>query len=289
MIIVHRQKAPELAHTDGARVPPSAAYSSGPSETIPSDALWIDLFNPTAAEDRRCETHLGIDIPTRSDINYVEPAGSLYAERGARYVSAQFICDLDGSTALGRATFILTAKSIVTVRYEESDAFNLFSRRLSDSDARDIQPETILAGLINTIVDRTAHEIEVTDQRLDAVSTSVFGINETTENHDLIFKEVLRALGEQSKRISNIRESLVSLERVLLFLLPDYQASGIPASFEMMYARPFVICNRSRSTQLSKRRRFSSCSTPRSASLTWSKAISSSCFRSWRLSSCPRR
>ncbi|MGO9772380.1 MAG: magnesium transporter CorA family protein [Roseiarcus sp.] len=228
MIIVHRQKAPELAHTDGARVPPSAAYSSGPSETIPSDALWIDLFNPTAAEDRRCETHLGIDIPTRSDINYVEPAGSLYAERGARYVSAQFICDLDGSTALGRATFILTAKSIVTVRYEESDAFNLFSRRLSDSDARDIQPETILAGLINTIVDRTAHEIEVTDQRLDAVSASVFGINETTENHDLIFKEVLRALGEQSKRISNIRESLVSLERVLLFLLPDYQASGIP-------------------------------------------------------------
>ena len=229
MIIVHRQKAAELAHADGAQAPRSAAYSLGPSETIPSDALWIDLFNPTAAEDQRCETHLGIDVPTRADISYVEPAGSLYGEPGARYLSAQFIRDLDGSTALGRATFILTAKSVVTVRYEESGAFDLFSRRLANSDARDIQPETILAGLINTIVDCTAHELELTDQSLNAVSSSVFGINETAENHDSLFKEVLRALGEQSKRISNIRESLVSLERVLLFILPDYQASDIPA------------------------------------------------------------
>ena len=52
------------------------------------------------------------------DIDYVEPAGSLYAEGGARYVSAQFTCDLDGSMALGRVTCILTAKSIITVRYE---------------------------------------------------------------------------------------------------------------------------------------------------------------------------
>ncbi len=149
MIIVHRQKAAELAHADGAREPRSAAYSLRPSEAIPSDTLWIDLFNPTAAEDRRCETHLGIDVPTRSDIDYVEPAGSLYAERGARYVSAQFICGLDGSMALGRVTCILTAKGIITVRYEESDAFDLFSRRLANSDARDIEPATILAGLIN--------------------------------------------------------------------------------------------------------------------------------------------
>ena len=33
----------------------------------------------------------------------------------------QRLADLDGSTALGRVTFILTAKSVVTVRYEESD------------------------------------------------------------------------------------------------------------------------------------------------------------------------
>ncbi len=229
MIIVHRQKAAEPAHADGAREPRSAAYSLRPSEAIPSDALWIDLFNPTAAEDRRCQTHLGIDVPTRSDIDYVEPAGSLYAEGGARYVSAQFTCDLDGSMALGRVTCILTAKSIITVRYEESDAFDLFSRRLANSDARDIEPATILAGLINTIVDRTAHKLELTGQHLDGVSNSVFGINENTENHDSLFKDILRALGEQSKRISNIRGSLVSLERVLLFLLPDYQAPGVPA------------------------------------------------------------
>ena len=229
MIVVHCQKAAELAHTDGAQVSTIAAHSLGPSEPIPSNTVWIDLFTPTAAEDRKCEIHLGIDVQTRSDINYVEPTGSLYAERGARYLSAQVLCDVGGSATMDRVTFILTDQCMVSVRYEESDAFDVFSRRLGDSDVRDIQPEMVLAGLINTIVDRTAHKIELTDQLLDGVSTSVFGIDDTTGNHDSLFKEVLRALGEQSKRISNIRESLVSLERLLLFLLPDYQSSRIPA------------------------------------------------------------
>ena len=147
----------------------------------------------------------------------MEPTESLYAAKGARYLSAQIIPNADGPPSLARVTFILTGASIISVRYQPSDGFELFLRRLANFDAEAIQAETILAGLINTIIDRIAHNIEKTDQRLEAVSTSVFDINETTENHDRLFKKVLRALGEQSKRISNIRESLVSLERSCCF------------------------------------------------------------------------
>jgi magnesium transporter len=99
--------------------------------------------------------------------HYVEPAESLYAERGARYLSAKIMCDPEGAATMNRVTFILTNRCIVTVRYDESDAFKLFARRLSCSEADNVQPETVLVGLVNTIVNRAAHAIEMTDQRLE--------------------------------------------------------------------------------------------------------------------------
>jgi magnesium transporter len=227
MISVFSIKAAEDVAARDARPTPIPFHAIGSTEEIPPNAVWVDVLNPTEEEERKVEQRFDIDVPTHLDINYVEPTESLYAAKGARYLTAQIIPNADGAASLALVTFVLTGSSIISVRYQRSDAFELFSRRLADFDAETIQPETILAGLINTIVDRIAHSIEMTDQSLEAVSTSIFGINETAENHDRLFKKVLRAIGEQSKRISNIRKSLVSLERVLLFLLPEYQSARI--------------------------------------------------------------
>ena len=228
MISVFSLKAVELASADGLQPSPIPFHALAAAEKIPLNAAWVDLVDPTEEEERKIERHFGIDVPTHLDINYVEPADSLYAAKGAHYLSAQIIPNADGPAGLTRVTFILTSTSIISVRYQHCDAFDLFSRRLAASDAEAIQPQTILAGLINTIIDRTAYTIEKTDHRLDALSASVFEINETSGNHDKLFKKVLRTLGVESKRISNIRESLVSLERVLLFLLPEYQSARVP-------------------------------------------------------------
>jgi len=229
MIHVHSQQAAGLGETAAAGALTMVSCALKLSDAIPSSALWIDLHRPTAAEDHKCETHLGIDIPTRSDINYAETLGSLYASQGTRYLSAQLMSESKGSTVTSPVIFILTATTIVTIRYDNFAAFDLFARRLAGADAQDILPETILAGLINTIIDWTAQQIDLTGHLLDGVSTSIFGIQGASGNHDSQFKEALQALGQQSTRISNIRESLVSLERVLLFLAPDYQSSRIPA------------------------------------------------------------
>jgi magnesium transporter len=229
MISVYSNKSAKPSAADGPQPSPIAFRSVGPAEEIPPDAIWIDLLDPTEEEDRKVELRFDIEVPTHSDFNYVEPTEALYAEKGARYLTAQIIPDADGQASLARVTFILTGTSIISVRYQRSEAFALFSRRLADSDAETVQPETILAGLINTIVDCIAHNIEKTDQSLEAVSTSVFGINEAAENHNALFKKILQALGDQSRRISNVRKSLVSLERVLLFLMPEYKSSRVPA------------------------------------------------------------
>ena len=229
MITVHSQTATPTMQSNASQAPQIASRPLGSREAITSNPLWIDLYRPTAEEDRKCEAHLGIDIPTRSDINYVEPAGSLYASQGVRYLCARLIHEVEGSTSTSSVIFILTSVSMVTVRYQDYAAFNSFARRLAEANAEDIPPEAILAGLINTLVDWTAQQIDLAAHQLEEVSTKIFATNDSTKNHDALFKASLQELGEQSKRISNIRESLVSLERVLLFLAPDYQSSRIPA------------------------------------------------------------
>jgi magnesium transporter len=212
-----------------AKLAPIHCVELGAERNLPSGAIWIDLFKPTEIDDHKVETYLDIDIPTLSDVDYVEPVEALYADRGSRFLSAKILCGVNGVAQMGRVTFIMTSQCIVTVRNDDCDAFSLFSRRLAASDAPDVKPETILAGLINTIVNRMAHEIELIDKSIEAVSTSVFNLFEPTKNQEKIVKSIFRSLGVQSTRVSNVRESLVSLERVLLFILPEYEIESTPA------------------------------------------------------------
>ena len=36
-----------------------------PGAALPSDAVWIDLREPTAEEEQLVESTLGVDVPTR--------------------------------------------------------------------------------------------------------------------------------------------------------------------------------------------------------------------------------
>ena len=45
---------------------------------LPDNAVWIDLLNPTMAEDRAVERLAGSAVPTREDMQEIEfPAGSI--------------------------------------------------------------------------------------------------------------------------------------------------------------------------------------------------------------------
>ncbi|WP_294540259.1 hypothetical protein [uncultured Rhodoblastus sp.] len=142
MIKVHLRKGAESPGASDAPVSCVQGLVLDSSSEIPAGAIWIDLFKPTSAEERQTAAYLEIDIPTSSDIDYVEPPESLYADRGARYLGAQMLCGIGDAAQMARVTFILTDRCIVTLRNEDSDAFSLFSRRLSSSDAPGIRPET---------------------------------------------------------------------------------------------------------------------------------------------------
>src|SRR6201990_996832 len=101
---------------------------------LPEHAVWVDLFNPTAAEDKAVEKLAGIAVPTREDMQEIEISSRLYIENGARYMTATLMChsdtDMPRTTAV---TFILAGHRLVTVRYDAPKPFPLVENKLARS------------------------------------------------------------------------------------------------------------------------------------------------------------
>ncbi|RYE35400.1 MAG: magnesium transporter [Hyphomicrobiales bacterium] len=190
---------------------------------FPDDVLWIDLLNPTPQEDKRVEKHLGISIPTREEMHDLEPSEIIYTENAAHYLTVRVICQSDTIVPkLADVTFILTEKVLVTVRYDEPGAFNIFLNRSTKPGGCGSQPEAVLDGLIEAIVDRAAEVLRAVGDKIDMASRRVFAGRAKDVEQGGAYQVVIQHIGQHEHIISNVRESMVSVERVLLFLSANY-------------------------------------------------------------------
>jgi magnesium transporter len=201
-------------------------------ELIPENAVWIDMLAPTPEEDVLVEAHLGIAIPTREEMRDLEPSELIYNEGGARYMTARIICkSLTEVPKLADVTFILTEKALVTVRYDEPGSFAIFLNRVTKPEGCTAQPEAVLDGLIESIVDRAAEVLRGVGDQIDTLSRKIFEPGGASAENGGSYQRVLRDIGQYGQVISNVRESMVSIERVLLFLSANYQRPQKTAGF----------------------------------------------------------
>lgn len=188
-------------------------------EAIPANAIWIDMLEPTREEDLRVEQALGIEIPTREESANIEPSEVLYVENGVRYMSVRVLCQSGTDTpSLAPITFILKDRKLVTVRYDEPRSIQMFVNRLARPDACPASGDYMLIALFETVIDRAAEILRLSGERIDEVSAASFD-PKSKEGADVgVFRTTLQTMGMEGTRISKVRESLVSVERMLLFL-----------------------------------------------------------------------
>ncbi len=68
--------------------------------------------SPTQSEDKLVESHVGISVPTREEMQEIEVTSRLYVENGARYMTATLMCQSDTDTPKTTpVTFILVRPS----------------------------------------------------------------------------------------------------------------------------------------------------------------------------------
>jgi magnesium transporter len=199
----------------------------GPMEPVPPDAIWIDMVDPTREEDSRVEEVLGISIPTREETLNIEPSEVLYVENGVRYMSARVLCQSDTETPkLASVTFILKDHHLITVRYDEPRSFQMFINRMARPAACAPTGDHMLVSLFETVIDRAAEVLRMSGERIDDTSLTVFEAEKRTGADD--FRKTLHMLGREGNRISKVRESLVSIERMLLFLTANTAGAILP-------------------------------------------------------------
>jgi magnesium transporter len=173
------------------------------------------------------ERHLGISIPTREDMADIEPSEVLYTEDGANYMGARLLFNANtDDPGLANVTFILKANTLVTVRYDDPYAFTMFANRAAKAGCDGHTPEHVIAGIVESILDRAADVLQEVGGRIDRVSRTVFASKQGRPGQ-VDHTAVLRGLGAEGEMISKQRESLVSLERLLLFLAVAYRATRV--------------------------------------------------------------
>jgi magnesium transporter len=188
-------------------------------EDVPDSAVWFDLINPSLAEDRIVERHSGAAVPTREEMQEIEVTSRLYVENGARYMTATLMCQSD--TAAPRTTpvtFILSGHRLITVRYDEPRPFLIVGHKLARACAADVNGELVLMELLDAIIDRAADILERIAAEIDQVSHGIFEPEEVRADRSRNHTDILKTIGRKGDLTSKVRESLVSIGRLLLYL-----------------------------------------------------------------------
>ncbi len=183
--------------------------------------VWLDLFNPATDEDKQIEALLGISLPTREEMQEIEVSARLYSEAGAEFMTIAAVTRIDtDDPILTPITFVLKASTLVTVRYDETKAFANFIIRAQKPIAVSCATgEQIMLSLIEALGDRLADALERTATEIDNISREVFrkrrAAGEAAKARDL--EGLLERIGVSGDLLTKVRESLVSINRLLTY------------------------------------------------------------------------
>ena len=186
----------------------------------PRDCLWIDMLDPTRDEEERLEAVLGVDLPTREEMEEIEQSSRLYAEAGSQFMTALIPAHSESDAPImAPVTFVLTGQRLVTIRYHDPKAFSLFQQRVARGKSLCHTGEEVMLSLLEVMVDRLADVLERLSRDVDTISRGIFAKQtaQTQARRGEGWRPVLEEIGRKGDMISNIRDSLGTLDRLAVF------------------------------------------------------------------------
>ena len=61
---------------------------SGDPIVVPDDSVWVDVFDPTAQEREAVKAFIGVETPSKDDMDEIEISSRLYQEDDAVFMTA---------------------------------------------------------------------------------------------------------------------------------------------------------------------------------------------------------
>ena len=152
----------------------------------------------------------------------IEISSRLYIENGARYMTATLMSQSDTPTPINTpVSFILTGQRLVTVRYDEPRPFAMTRHKLGRACPSNVTGQTVLMDLLDAVIDRNADILERIGMEVDQVSQKVFETRRSRGGSSRVYQGILYTIGRKGDLTSKVRESLVSIGRLVLFLAQE--------------------------------------------------------------------
>ena len=191
-------------------------------------AVWIDMVEPSSEEEKDVEAAMGIDIPTRGELEEIEASSRLYQEDGAAFMTANLIRrGEEDRPESSPVTFIIKGNQLITIRYHHPQAFPVYIKQAMKPQATAMTGWGVLISLLEAVVDRAADHLERVGAIVDETSKQVFdtsfvqrparkGVRRRKKPKNL--EELLGKVGEEGDFTSKMRESLVSIGRMVAYM-----------------------------------------------------------------------
>ncbi len=188
-----------------------------------SDIVWFDLLEPTADELARVEAAIGAPLPTLASLREIEPSRRLRRQGEVLYMSMP--------TAIRRSAddmttapvgFVLSHERLVTLRFTALPAFDAVAAGF-DAAALGAHPGcAVFADLCQQIVGRVADGLERRAEELNALSATAFRSDDSKGRRSIrtnrLLRIQLRQVGALGNRLSEVRDGLLGLGRVVAFV-----------------------------------------------------------------------
>jgi magnesium transporter len=187
-----------------------------------SDAVWIDLLDPTDDERAQVERATQLRLPTKAAIEEIESSSRVFVEAGALYLSTPVLetadCMNGVVTTIG---FVLSTSRLITLRFAHVLAFEATLTAYSTAPAPN--PSDAFLRIMETIVDYTADALERANAQLEDISHAAFHVEKNDRRNKPAkasgaLREALRKLGRMGDGISHIRGTLLGLGRIAAFV-----------------------------------------------------------------------
>jgi magnesium transporter len=181
-----------------------------------TQAIWIDLLNPSEKERQEVEKALGIHMPTQAEMCEIELSSRLYRDNGNLFMTVLTIAYSDSpKPKLAPITLILTLQQLITIRYIEPQSFNLFLSQLKKNKLT--KPIELLTELLDVSIDRLADILERVGHRLDETSEIILRPELLESTSKLNYRQFLYQVGIYGDLNTKARESLITFNRLVSF------------------------------------------------------------------------
>ena len=197
-------------------------YPSQDAASGGSGPVWVDLMNPSPSEIAQAEAIVGGPLPSRSSLSEIEVSSRLRRRDDVLIMSTPTALPGTGAepgvTPIG---FVLSAERLVTIRYAQLPSFDALAERLANRQTPPLKGVEVFADLCEEIVDRIADALEHLADELGGLSVATFH-NDDRPGHaaaraNRTLRVQLRQVGRIGDRLSQIRDALLGLTRILAF------------------------------------------------------------------------